>query len=55
MNNEILQTKSSLDHDCVSLPTPLLDFRQRIRTDYKSSNPILIHCRLNFDRRINSF
>jgi netrin-G3 ligand len=37
-----------LDHDCVSLPTPLLEFRQRFRTDYKSSSPILVHCRLNF-------
>ena len=28
--------------------TPLLDFRQRFRADYKSSNPILVHCRLDF-------
>ncbi|UJR34076.1 hypothetical protein I4U23_021486 [Adineta vaga] len=32
------------DHGCLSLSTPLLDFRQRFRADYKSSNPILVHC-----------
>ncbi|CAF1025802.1 unnamed protein product [Adineta steineri] len=33
------------DHDCLSIPTPLLEFRQRFRTDYKkSSSPILVHC-----------
>jgi protein tyrosine phosphatase len=42
-----LLNKYSLDHDCLSLPTPLLEFRQRFRTDYKnSSSPILVHCRL---------
>ncbi|CAF3448455.1 unnamed protein product [Rotaria socialis] len=32
------------DHGCLSLSTPLLDFRQRFRTDYKPWNPILVHC-----------
>ncbi|CAF1274014.1 unnamed protein product [Adineta ricciae] len=32
------------DHGCLALSTPLLDLRQRFRTDYKSSNPILVHC-----------
>lgn len=32
------------DHDCVSLPTPLLEFRQRFHVDSKSSLPILVHC-----------
>jgi len=42
-----LLNKYSLDHDCLFLPTPLLEFRQRFRTDYKnSSSPILVHCRL---------
>lgn len=44
-----------LDHDCVSLPTPLLDFRQRFRTDLKSSNPILVHCRFVFFSQIFGF
>ncbi|CAF4717328.1 unnamed protein product, partial [Rotaria sp. Silwood2] len=33
-----------LDHGCLSLCTPVLDFRQRFRADYKPSNPILVHC-----------
>ncbi|CAF0964408.1 unnamed protein product [Adineta steineri] len=32
------------DHGCLSLSTPLLDFRQRFRADYKSLSPILVHC-----------
>ncbi|UJR13295.1 hypothetical protein I4U23_000313 [Adineta vaga] len=33
------------DHDFLSLPTPLLEFRQRFRSDYKiSTTPILVHC-----------
>ncbi|CAF0950892.1 unnamed protein product [Rotaria sordida] len=32
------------DHGSLALSTPLLDFRQRFRADYKPPNPILVHC-----------
>lgn len=35
------------DHGCLSLSTPLLDFRQRFRSDHRSIAPILVHCRYN--------
>jgi protein-tyrosine phosphatase len=38
----------NLDHGCLSLSTPLLDFRQRFRADYKSLSPVLVHCRCVF-------
>ncbi|CAF3879471.1 unnamed protein product [Rotaria sp. Silwood2] len=47
--SDVLQVKqyhflSWPDHGCLSLCTPVLDFRQRFRADYKPSNPILVHC-----------
>ncbi|CAF4921423.1 unnamed protein product, partial [Rotaria sp. Silwood1] len=47
--SDVLQVKqyhflSWPDHGCLSLCTPLLDFRQRFRADYKPTNPILVHC-----------
>jgi len=32
------------DHGCLSLSTPLLDFRQRFRSEHRSTTPILVHC-----------
>ena len=41
------ETDVILDHGGLALSTPLLDFRQRFRSEYKPSGPILVHCRLN--------
>lgn len=32
------------DHGSLALSTPLLDFRQRFRSDYRPSSPVLVHC-----------